>query len=69
MYMLVQADALKKGNHILFNNEECVIDNIEISNIGKHGKAKCRLELISSKKEKKVIIVLADEKFELINNS
>jgi len=47
---------LKKGDKIVIAGKECIVENIEISDIGKHGKRKCRLEVKTDKNEKVVII-------------
>lgn len=57
-----EAQKLEKGDKILYNNLKLIVEKIEVSNIGKHGKAKCRIEALDEKNEKKVFITLADEK-------
>jgi translation elongation factor P/translation initiation factor 5A len=54
--MRKQAKDLVKGEKILVSNQECVVNDIEISEIGKHGKRKCRLDLATSRGDKLVII-------------
>lgn len=51
-----QAKDLTKGEKIIVAGQECTVNDIEISEIGKHGKRKCRLDLITSRGEKIVII-------------
>ena len=55
------AKDLKKGDKIIFENLKLKIEKVEVSNIGKHGKAKCRLEALDENNEKKVFITLAEE--------
>ncbi len=63
--MMVKAAELKKGSKIIFEGQGFTIENIEFSKIGKMGKAKCRIEAISEKKEKKVFILQTDEEIQL----
>ena len=56
---------LKKGDKIILNNEQHIIENIEFSKIGKHGKSKCRIEAKNTKtNETKVIIRLNEDTIE-----
>ena len=54
--MKKQAKDLKKGDKIKIADKAFTINEIEISDIGKQGKRKVRLELINSENEKLVII-------------
>ncbi|MBI2448949.1 hypothetical protein HYV49_01495 [Candidatus Pacearchaeota archaeon] len=56
---------LKKGDRINLAGEVCVIENIEISDIGKHGKRKVRIEARKQNKELVVIIRPEDYPFEV----
>lgn len=56
-----KAKDLKKGEKIFLDNIQYTVSSIEVSKIGKFGKAKARLEVIDDKKQKKIFIVLADE--------
>ncbi len=56
---------LKKGDKIVFNNENLIVEKVEVSKIGKHGKSKCRLECLNNNKEKKIFIVLADDEIQV----
>lgn len=62
--MKKQAKDLKKGDKIIIAGQSCVIGEIEFSEIGKHGKRKCRIEAITPKEEKVVIIRPEDYPFE-----
>lgn len=58
---MVKARELKKGNKISIEGMDLTVSKIDVSKIAKHGKAKCRIEGINSKKQKQVFIVLADQ--------
>lgn len=58
------ARELKKGERINLAGEICIVENIEISDIGKHGKRKVRIEAKTAKGEKIVIIRPEDYPFE-----
>ncbi|MDD5254400.1 MAG: hypothetical protein PHG05_04895 [Candidatus Nanoarchaeia archaeon] len=57
---------LKPGEKINFEGNTYIVKEIEVSNIGKHGRSKCRLIVISSNKEEKILVRLSDMKAELI---
>ncbi len=54
--MRKQAKDIQKGEKILVSGQECNVNDIELSEIGKHGKRKCRLDLTTQRGEKIVII-------------
>lgn len=54
--MKKQAKDLKKGDKITLAEQECLVDSIEISDIGKQGKRKVRIEATTKSNEKIVII-------------
>jgi|TARA_B100001971_G_C17908891_1_gene391860 translation elongation factor P/translation initiation factor 5A len=60
-----QAKDLKKGDKILHDNQKLTVESIETSKVGKLGKQKCRIETLTEKNEKKVIITLFDEEITL----
>ena len=60
-----KAQDLKKGDKIIYNDLKLTVDSIEVSKIAKHGKAKCRIEALDSKNQKKIFITLADEEIKL----
>ena len=60
----VEIQALKEGDEIKIDTEFCKILKFEKSNIGKHGKIKCRIEFQTPKGEKKIIIRLAEDTIE-----
>ena len=63
--MKKKAKDRKKRNTIIVPGSKCVIQNIEISDIGKHGKRKCRIEAKDSKNKKIVVIRPEDYPFEV----
>jgi translation elongation factor P/translation initiation factor 5A len=50
------ANELKKGDKIKLANKSFVIKEFELSDIGKHGKRKCRIEAESEQGEKITVI-------------
>jgi len=54
--MKKQAKDLKKGDTVIIAGQKCIIESIELSEIGKHGKRKCRIEAKTQNNEKIVII-------------
>jgi len=54
--MKKQAKDLKKGDKLVLAEQNCVVESIEFSDIGKQGKRKCRILVITPKNEKLVII-------------
>ena len=54
--MKKQAKDLKKGDKLVLAEQTCVVETIEFSDIGKQGKRKCRILVITPKGEKLVII-------------
>ena len=53
---MVKAKDLKKGDRILYEGEILEVTKVEVSNIGKHGRAKVRIEAKNKKGEEKVLI-------------
>ena len=62
--MKKHAKELKKGDKIIIAGKECLIQDIEISDIGKHGKRKVRLVVLTPSGEKIVIIRPEDYPFD-----
>jgi len=58
------AKDLKKGEKIILAGQTCVVQDIEISEIGKQGKRKVRIEAATEKGEKIVIIRPEDFPFD-----
>lgn len=56
MDMNKKASEIKKGDKVNIAGQEGIVEHIEISDIGKQGKRKCRLEIKLSNGEKTVII-------------
>jgi translation elongation factor P/translation initiation factor 5A len=60
------AKDLKKGDKISIAGQACFVGELEISEIGKQGKRKVRLEALTEKQEKLVIIRPEDYPFEVL---
>ncbi|MEK6935679.1 MAG: hypothetical protein AABW67_02745 [Nanoarchaeota archaeon] len=60
------AKDLKKGDKVTIANQKFLVNTIELSDIGKQGKRKVRLELLSEKQEKLIIIRPDDYIFDSI---
>lgn len=56
---------LKEGDLVLIDDSKYKIKKLEFSNIGKHGKSKCRIEAMNNAGEKKVIIKVVDDTIEI----
>lgn len=54
------AKDIKKDDKVIIAGKECRVLDVEISDIGKHGKRKVRLEILTPENEKMVIIRPAD---------
>jgi len=67
--MVKQAKELRKGDKISLAGQVCTLDSVEFSDIGKQGKRKARLVLITEKKEKLIIVRPEDYSFETISES
>jgi len=60
------AKDLKAGDKIMLAGQKCNVLSIEISDIGKQGKRKVRIEVLSEKNEKIIIIRPEDYPFDVI---
>ena len=58
------ANQLKKGDKIILASQEYSIEELEISDIGKHGMRKARIVAVSPKQEKIILIRPEDYPFE-----
>lgn len=58
--MRKKAKELKKGDEITIGGEELIVENMEISEIGKQGRRKCRIEA-KKKTGERVIIIRPDD--------
>ena len=63
--MKVLAKDLKNGDEIFIGGKQFFIESIEISDIGKQGKRKVRIEAQTSKGEDLVVIRPEDYPFEM----
>ncbi len=62
---MIEIQELKKGDVFILDNETYKINEIEVSKVGKHGRAKVRLEVVNIKtNEEKVMIRVSTEKVE-----
>jgi len=61
------AKDVKEGDKAKIAGRTCMVKKIEISDIGKHGKKKCRIEAETDQGEKVVIIRPEDYPFEVEN--
>ncbi|MBU3907284.1 MAG: hypothetical protein KKA64_03460 [Nanoarchaeota archaeon] len=62
--MKKQAKELKKGDKINLAGKTCLVEAIEISDIGKHGKRKVRIVAVTDSNEKITIIRPEDYPFD-----
>lgn len=60
------AKELKKGDKIAIAGQKCQINSIEVSDMGKQGKSKVRIEAITEKNEKLIIIRPEDYPLDII---
>jgi len=65
--MKKQAKDLKKQDKVNIAGQLCIIEEIEISDIGKHGKRKVRIVAITPNQEKIILIRPEDYPFDSIN--
>ena len=64
--MKKQAKDLKKGEKIKIADKVCIVEEIEISDIGKQGKRKVRIIAITPENQKIVIIRPEDYPFDSV---
>ncbi len=64
--MKKQAKDIKKGDKIKIAGNECGVEDVEISNIGKHGKSKVRISVITPLNEKIILIRPEDYPIDLV---
>ena len=55
-----------KGDKISIAGKECLVEELELSDIGKHGKRKARIVALTPENEKLVIIRPEDYPFDSI---
>ena len=55
---LIHATDCKPGRYVVFDNQACIVKNLDISRPGKHGHAKCRIEAVTMKDGKKIVKVM-----------
>jgi len=54
--MKKQAKDLKKGDTVIIGEQKAVIDELDMSDIGKQGKRKVRIGALTEKKEKIILV-------------
>jgi translation elongation factor P/translation initiation factor 5A len=54
--MKKKANEFKKSDKIIIGGKEAVVDEIEVSDLGKHGKKKVRIVALTSNNEKIVVV-------------
>lgn len=60
------AGQLKKGDKIILANQEYIIEELEMSDIGKQGTKKVRIVAFSPRKEKMILIRPEDYPFDAV---
>lgn len=50
--------SLRPGSYVLFDGIPCIVKDIQTSRTGKHGHAKCRIEVVGMFENKKIIKVM-----------
>jgi len=63
--MKKKAEELKKRDKIVLAGETLVVEEIEISDIGKQGVKKCRIQALKKDSERVIIIRPSDYPFEV----
>ncbi|MBU3912626.1 MAG: hypothetical protein KKE50_00890 [Nanoarchaeota archaeon] len=63
--MKKQAKDLKKKDKILVADQTCIVESLELSDIGKQGKRKARLVIITPGNEKIVLVRPEDYPFDI----
>jgi translation elongation factor P/translation initiation factor 5A len=63
--MKKKAEELKKGDKIVLAGETLVVEEIEISDIGKQGVKKCRIQALKKDSERVIIIRPSNYPFEV----
>ena len=66
-FMKKQAKELVKGDQIIIADQVCRVEDIEISDIGKHGKRKVRIEAVTEQGQRIVIIRPEDYLFSVVD--
>ena len=65
--MKVKVKDLQVGNKVLIEGKEHKITRFEMSNIGKQGSSKCRIEATDPSGANKIYIKLSEEDIELLS--
>lgn len=65
--MQKKASQLNKGDRVQVAEQKCTIESTELSDIGKQGKRKVRLVVLTERGEKLVIVRPEDYPFDVLN--
>ena len=57
---------LKKGDRVLVADQQCLVELVELSDIGKQGKRKVRIVVMTPKSEKLVLVRPEDYPFSIL---
>jgi len=63
--MKKHAKDLKQNDKVLVADQQCVVESLELSDIGKQGKRKARIVVTTPKGEKMVLVRPEDYPFDL----
>ncbi|MEK6859228.1 MAG: hypothetical protein AABX54_00285 [Nanoarchaeota archaeon] len=64
--MKKQAKDIKKGDRIMIADQKAIVEELEISDIGKQGKRKVRIGALTEKNEKLILIRPDDYPFDVL---
>ncbi len=63
---IINATEVKVGTNIIYNEMPCTVRSIDISKTGKHGHAKCRIEVVGILAgQKKVFVIPGHDRLEV----
>ena len=63
---IINATEAKVGTNIIYDGMPCTVKNIDISKTGKHGHAKCRIEVVGIiTGQKKVFVIPGHDRLEV----
>jgi len=65
MVKLILVSEIKVGDKVMIDDTYYKVTSFEKSNVGKHGKVKCRIEAVDEKGNEKVIIRVADSEIQV----
>ncbi len=65
--MEIEAKDIKPGDKVEIDGEKFTVKTVEVSDIGKHGHVKVRLDLVDEEGEPQTEILLADDEVEKLD--